>query len=91
MAEERTMESILEAIREIYARQATIDIVDITGPTGKTTVCFVCKKCSLLYMTTQIRRPKATAGKMDCVGCGGPVHRWSGLYDFIDWQPVRPA
>jgi hypothetical protein len=90
MAEEPTMESVLQTIKDIYARRASIDIVSVAGHTGATTVCFVCSKCSLLYKTTQVRRSKAKSGKKDCEECGAPVHRWSGQYDFIDWHQVKP-
>jgi hypothetical protein len=89
MTQERSMESILQTIREFYAREAEIDIVSIDGATRATTVYFVCSKCALPYRATQVRRSKAVAGKMDCLDCRGLVHRWSGLYDFIDWQPRK--
>ena len=91
MAEEPCIERILQTIRDIYARQASIDIASVPGHTGATTVCFVCSKCALLYRATQIRQSKSKHRKKDCEDCGAPVHRWSGVYDFIDWQSVRPA
>jgi len=90
MAEELSLESILRMIRETYARQEAIDIATTSGPTIAATVYFVCKECSLPYRTIQVRRSQAAPGKKDCEDCGALVHRWSGLYNFIDWQPERP-
>jgi hypothetical protein len=57
---------------------------------GQTTVFFACPKCSLPYRTTQVRRPVRVSGSTDCLRCGGPVHRWTGFYDFIGWRPSDP-
>jgi DNA-directed RNA polymerase subunit RPC12/RpoP len=76
-----SMEAILRTIHEIYVHEEE---------QGATTVYFVCSKCSSPYRATQIRRSKPTSGRMNCLDCGGRVHQWSGIYDFIDWQPERP-
>jgi hypothetical protein len=58
----------------------------MTDDPGATTVYFACPKCLLPYRTTQRRRTEPVSGYIDCVRCGGPVHRWSGVYDFVAWQ-----
>jgi hypothetical protein len=41
----------------------------------------------LLYSATQLRRPEPALGRIACEQCGGTVHVWGGLYDFVGWQP----
>jgi hypothetical protein len=65
-------------------------LADMSDDTGPTTVYFACPKCSLPCQTTQVRRPERVSGSIHCLRCGGPVHRWTGFYDFISWRPVRP-
>jgi hypothetical protein len=67
-----------------------ISIADMNDDAGPTRVYFTCPKCALPYRTTQVRRPEPVSGSIDCLQCGGPLHRWTGLYDFIGWRPVRP-
>jgi hypothetical protein len=82
VTQERSMEAILRTLREAYAREEE---------QSTTIVYFLCVKCSLPYKTKQVRRSNGIPGTMDCLDCGELVHRWSGIYDFIDWQPVRPC
>jgi hypothetical protein len=76
------MDSILQSIREIYAREVMTNIVNAMTP-----VYFACSKCALLSRTIQIRCSKAR--RLDCADCKAPAHRWFGLYDFVNWKPVR--
>ena len=86
MAEETTRELILQSIREIYAREAVTNVLNAMTP-----VYFACSGCALIYRTIQVRRSKPKPGRIDCVDCKATVHDWSGLYDFVNWKPVRPA
>jgi len=52
------------------------------------TVHFSCLPCGALYTAIQERRPGRHPGDFYCRGCGTPVHEWTGLYNFVNWQPV---
>jgi hypothetical protein len=70
--------------------QSPDKLADMNDDAAPTRVYFTCPRCLLPYRTTQVRRREPVSGKIDCLQCGGPVHRWAGFYDFIGWRPVGP-
>jgi hypothetical protein len=80
MNQERSMEAILRTLREAHAREEA---------QSTTIVYFLCvnpcpTRQSRYVGLTEYREQK------DCLDCGELVHRWSGIHDFIDCQPIRP-
>ena len=53
------------------------------------TVYFSCPQCELVYQAKQVHAIERTNGLFDCAECGKRVHSWTGLYDFLLWQPVK--
>ena len=51
-------------------------------------VHFSCPHCATIYTASQQEQPGRHPGYFHCRMCGAPVHEWTGLYNFTDWQPV---
>ena len=51
-------------------------------------VHFSCPHCAALYSAIQEQRDGRHPGDFHCRGCGTQVHEWTGLYNFVNWQPV---
>ena len=49
-------------------------------------VHFSCPSCATVYTTRQEEQPGRHPGDFHCRMCGTPVHEWTGLYNFTDWQ-----
>jgi len=54
----------------------------------KLIVHFSCPCCATIYTASQQEQPGRHPGDFHCRSCGTPVHKWTGLYNFVDWQPV---
>ena len=52
----------------------------------KLIVFFACPDCATVYTASQKEQPVRHPGCFHCRACATPVHEWSGLYGFTDWQ-----
>ena len=56
---------------------------------GGCNIIFACPKCGATFRAVQKRKSNVPLDSFACLNCDTVVHRWSGVYDYIDWHPFK--
>ena len=70
-------------------RESLTDGVDEMKPSRDVTIIFACPNCGAVYVATQ--RQSSDFGSFDCWDCRTEICRWSGGYQYGDWEQIRIA